>query len=73
MQAIDAGLIPPEVDLTSPAWFDILYAERHRRLPPRPPLGRVAAKRAQSYDYRVEWAAGVEPWPTVTSSPSWTG
>jgi MYXO-CTERM domain-containing protein len=59
MQAIDAGLIPPEVDLTSPAWFDVLYADRI----PSPVAieGRVAAKRAQSYDYRVEWAPGVEP------------
>jgi MYXO-CTERM domain-containing protein len=59
MQSIDAGLIPPEVDLTSPGWFDILYADRTTS--PVPIEGRVAAKRAQSYDYRVEWAPGVEP------------
>jgi hypothetical protein len=59
MQAIDAGLIPPEVDLTSPAWFDVLYADRGTS--PVPIEGRVAARRAQSYDYRVEWAPGVEP------------
>ncbi len=60
MQAIDAGLIPPEVDITGPAWFDILY-ESGNGASPTPLLGSVAAKRAQSYDYIVEWAAGVEP------------
>ena len=59
MKSIDAGLIPPEVDLTSPAWFDIFYADRV--MSPVPIEGRVSAKRAQSYDYRVEWAPGVEP------------
>ena len=59
MQSIDAGLIPPEVDITSPAWFDVLYADRLTS--PVPVIGRVAAKRAQTYDYRVEWAPGVEP------------
>ncbi|HEX3343944.1 MAG TPA: FG-GAP-like repeat-containing protein, partial [Polyangiaceae bacterium] len=59
MQSIDAGLIPPEVDLTSPGWFDVLYADRIMSAVPIE--GRVAAKRAQSYDYRVEWAPGVEP------------
>ena len=59
MQAIDDGLIPPEVDLTSPAWFDVFYADRVTS--PVPIVGSVAAKRAQSYDYRVEWAPGVEP------------
>jgi hypothetical protein len=59
MQAIDGGLVPPEVDLVSPAWFDVFYADRLAS--PVPIVGRVAARRAQSYDYRVEWAAGVEP------------
>jgi hypothetical protein len=59
MKSIDAGLIPPEVDLVSPAWFDVFYADRLTS--PVPIVGRVAAKRAQAYDYRVEWAPGVEP------------
>jgi hypothetical protein len=59
MQSIDAGLIPPEVDLTSPGWFDVFYADRITS--PVSIEGRVAAKRAQSFDYRVEWAPGVEP------------
>jgi hypothetical protein len=57
--AIDRGLVPPEVDIVSPAWFSVLYASHTTA--PMPVLGRVAAARAQSYDYRVEWAAGVEP------------
>lgn len=63
MAQIDAGLIPPEVDLTSPAWFDVFYADRTTS--PVPIVGRIAAKRATSYDYRVEWAAGVEPADTA--------
>jgi hypothetical protein len=63
MKAIDAGQIPPEVDLTAPAWFETLYADRTTA--PVPVLGRVAASRAPSYDYIVEWAAGVEPADTA--------
>jgi hypothetical protein len=59
MAAIEQGLIPPEVDVTSPAWFDTLYAERISG--PVPIVGRIAASRATSYDYTVEWAPGVEP------------
>ena len=50
-----------------PAWFDILYADRVTA--PVPIVGSVAAKRAQSYDYLVEWAPGVEPADTRRSSP----
>ena len=59
LQAIDDKKIPPEVDLVSPAWFETLYADRTSS--PVPILGRVAAARAPSYDYIVEWAPGVEP------------
>jgi hypothetical protein len=59
MAAIDRGAVPPEVDFVTPRWFDVLYADRTAA--PIPVVGRVSAKRAQSYDYRVDWAAGVEP------------
>jgi hypothetical protein len=59
MQAIDAGRIPPEVDLVSPAWFETLY--QGQVTAPVPIIGRVSAARAESYDYTVEWAPGVEP------------
>jgi len=58
MEAIKAGLIPPEVEIISPAWFDTLYADRVAG--PVPIIGRVVAARATSYDYTVEWAPGVE-------------
>ena len=71
MQAIDAGLIPPEVDLTSPAWFDVLYADRLTG--PVAIEGRVSAKRAQSL--RLPRRVGGRAWSrrTRTSSPSSTG
>ena len=59
MQAVDAGLIPPEVDIVSPTWFSVLY--QNRVTTPVPVIGSIAASRAQSYDYLVEWAPGVEP------------
>ncbi|MGH7329222.1 MAG: S8 family serine peptidase, partial [Polyangiaceae bacterium] len=59
MQQIASKMIPPEVDITSPAWFDTLYANRVSG--PVALVGTVAAKRAQSYDYQVMWAPGVEP------------
>jgi hypothetical protein len=58
-EAMKQGLIPPEVDITSPLWFQTLYGDRVTA--PVPIYGRVAAARAQSYDYTVEWAPGVEP------------
>ncbi len=58
MEAIKSGLIPPEVEIISPDWFDTLYADRVSG--PVPIVGRVVAARATSYDYTVEWAPGVE-------------
>lgn len=59
LQAVDAGLIPPEVDFVAPTWFSVLY--QNRVTAPVPVIGSVAASRAQGYDYIVEWAPGVEP------------
>jgi MYXO-CTERM domain-containing protein len=58
-EAMKQGLIPPEVDITSPMWFQTLYSDRVSG--PVPIFGRVVAARAMSYDYIVEWAPGVEP------------
>ncbi len=52
------GRVPPEADITSPRWFDMLSAQGRLRVE-----GRVAAVRAESYDYRVEWAVGLQPPP----------
>ncbi|MEO8801310.1 MAG: FG-GAP-like repeat-containing protein [Polyangiaceae bacterium] len=56
---ITSKMIPPEVDITSPLWFDTIYSNRGSGT--AAVYGRVSAARAQSYDYKVEWAPGVEP------------
>ena len=48
------GKIPPEVDVTSPTWFTVLYEDQVDG--PVPIVGTIAAKRANSYDWQVEWA-----------------
>ena len=59
IEALRAGRIPPEVDVTAPKWFEVLYKDQVTA--PVEILGTVAAKRATSYDYLVEWAPGVQP------------
>ena len=59
MEAIKARRIPPEVDIVSPEWFAPIYADRSGG--PIPIMGRVAASRAKSYDFKVQWAPGVQP------------
>ncbi len=58
VRAIWEGRIPPEVDITNPDWFRVLYPERDGSVSLR---GRIAARRADSFDYVIEWAPGVEP------------
>jgi hypothetical protein len=58
LEAIRDGRIPPEVDVTSPRWFTVVYPDRTPMLRIE---GRVAARRAPNYDYVVEWAPGIEP------------
>jgi len=53
------GKIPPEVDVVRPYWFEVLYADQVNG--PVDIVGTIAAKRATSYDYVVEWAPGVQP------------
>lgn len=57
--------IPPEAELNSPLWFEILPGGRKVDL-----VGRVAANRAPSYSYRVQWAAGVQP-PEYPAGDAW--
>jgi MYXO-CTERM domain-containing protein len=59
VEAIRDGKIPPAVDITSPTWFSVLYPEQAKG--PIEIKGTVSAKRANSFDYVVEWAPGVQP------------
>jgi hypothetical protein len=69
VRLVTLGQIPPEADLTSPAWFDLLPTRGTVAV-----QGRVAASRSSSYSYRVEWTTGLQPplhpgadlWRTVT-------
>ena len=56
-----AGQIPPEVDITSPRWFQPLDPARDGDIVVR---GRVAADRATGYTYRVQIAYGIQPQET---------
>ena len=59
VQAIKDRRIPPEVDIVSPEWFAPFYADRSTA--PIEIKGRVAAPRARTYDFKVQWAPGVQP------------
>jgi hypothetical protein len=59
VEAIRDGKIPPAVDVTSPTWFSVLYKDQVEG--PIEIKGTVSAKRANSFDYVVEWAPGVQP------------
>ena len=56
---VKEGRIPPEVDIVSPTWYQPIYATRSSG--PVAIYGRIAAARASTYDYVVEWGAGVQP------------
>ncbi len=59
MEAVKAKMIPPEVDIVSPEWFTPVFADRGAG--PIQITGRVAAARAKSYDFKVQYAPGVQP------------
>ena len=69
------GNIPPEADVTSPELFEVLPTTGSV-----PVVGRVAAMRARSYSYRVEWTTGlqtdrhpaVDDWRVVTEQTGLT-
>ncbi|MGH2830487.1 MAG: hypothetical protein ACRDJM_08375, partial [Actinomycetota bacterium] len=60
------GRIPPEADIVSPRWWQPLPARGETRI-----LGRVAAPRAGSYTYEVQFAPGVQP-PRWPAPDAWT-
>jgi hypothetical protein len=68
VMAVDQGRIPPEAAIESPAWSELLN-------PGQVTLevtGRVAAVRAESFQYALEWAPGRDPgedeWITVSEA-----
>ncbi len=65
VKAVRAGHIPPEADITTPQWFDVLPTTGTLAV-----KGRVAATRASSYDYKVEWATGLQP-PNFPATDNW--
>ena len=66
MHLVADGKIPPEADITSPSWWQPLPAAGRVDV-----VGRVAAPRASSYTYEVQFAPGVQPprWPLTDT---WT-
>jgi hypothetical protein len=59
VEMVRDGKIPPEIDIVSPTWFTVLYKDQLTG--PVEIKGKIAAKRAVTYDYVVEWAPGVQP------------
>lgn len=66
LRDIDAGAIPPEAMIDGPSWFDVLSVTGTVAV-----TGRVAAGRAESYDYEVQWAPGVQG-PEHPGVDTWT-
>ena len=72
---IEAGQIPPVVDVTSPGWFSVLYPDQTPKVDIH---GTIRYRHAlyTSYDYVVEWAPGIEPtdaqFQTITSGQAQT-
>lgn len=65
VKAVRDARIPPEADITSPRWFEVMPVRGTV-----PVTGRVAATRASSYDYRLEWATGLQP-PLYPKTDVW--
>lgn len=79
VDAILAGALPPQVEIESPDWFEVL----HQRLGSVPIVGRIALRNGgtgagqDQYDYVLEWAKGVDPkdgeWTRLGSAEHQTG
>ncbi len=66
LRRIRSGAVPPEAMIDGPQWFDVLPTTGTV-----PVVGTVAATRADSYDYRVEWAPGQQG-PAHPGTDTWT-
>lgn len=65
VKAVRNRRIPPEADITSPQWFDVMKASGFVKV-----KGHVAAQHATSYDYALEWAPGLQP-PLYPKTDAW--
>lgn len=65
VKAVRDGVIPPEAMIDAPAWFDVLGVTGTVAV-----TGHVAAPRADSYDYEVQWAAGMQG-PEYPATDTW--
>jgi len=70
VRMVQENRIPPEADLVSPGWFETFDPAVH---PVVEVSGSVAANRAPSYTYVVEWGRGIQPsppeWERICESP----
>lgn len=66
LKAVRDERIPPVAMIDKPNWLDVLPITGSV-----PVTGHVDAPRAVSYDYRVEWAPGVQP-PAYPATDTWT-
>ncbi len=66
LRAVKARAVPPVAMIDTPSWFDVLPTSGTATV-----TGHVAAPRATSYDYRVEWAPGLQP-PAYPATDTWT-
>ena len=57
-QAVAAGRVPPEIDVTAPKWFETVDPVTQPKLGL---YGHISANRAPSYDFTVSVAAGLDP------------
>jgi hypothetical protein len=58
VQRVLSGEIPPEIEITGPAWFHLVDPAQQ---PTITVTGRLAAQRASSFDWSVELGWGWEP------------
>lgn len=66
LRAVRDERIPPEAMIDAPSWFSVLPGSGTV-----PVTGHVAAPRASSYDYVVQWAPGAQP-PEHPAHDTWT-
>ena len=58
VQMVSAATIPPEVDLLTPDWFQIMDPQAAVQMDV---TGTVDARRAGSYSYTLQYAVGIHP------------